>query len=57
MPDLGVLAGGTLLGQEVGEASFILTAPLIWMQLEEASQKPCGSCYPRIIPSQQKALG
>lgn len=32
-------------------------APLIWMQLEETSQKPCGSCCPRIIPSQQKALG
>lgn len=26
-------------------------ATLIWMQLEETSQKPCGSCYPRIIPS------
>lgn len=32
-------------------------APLIWMQLEETSQKPCGSCCPGIIPSQQKALG
>lgn len=53
----GVWALGALLDRMERGPRMHRAATLIWMQLEETSQIPCGSCYPGIIPSQQKALG